>query len=188
MVELRRKATSIALQALEEADATGNSPERILDRILPQSGFAGEQYDKTRKIAFVVIRNREKRGVALQALYEIDMVGHDPETVLSQLIAESGLTGEYESFVRELVLGVIKDREKIDGIIREFAPAWPIDQISPVDRNILRLAIYEILLDNRVPVKVAINEAVELAKKFGGDNSSKFVNGVLGSVSAIAGR
>ncbi len=116
------------------------------------------------------------------------MVGHDPQTVLDQLIAESGLTGEYPGFVRELVLGVIKDREKIDGIIREFAPAWPIDQISLVDRNILRLAIYEILLDNRVPVKVAINEAVELAKKFGGDNSSKFVNGVLGSVSAIAGR
>jgi N utilization substance protein B len=131
---------------------------------------------------------RKARTVALQALYEVDAVGHDPETVLSQLIAESGLLGEYAEFVRELVLGVIKNREKIDGTIREFAPAWPIDQISLVDRNILRLAIHEILLDNRVPVKVAINEAVELAKKFGGDHSSKFVNGVLGSVSAIAGR
>ena len=131
---------------------------------------------------------RKARTVALQALYEVDAVGHDPETVLSQLIVESGLLGEYAEFVRELVLGVIKNREKIDGTIREFAPAWPIDQISLVDRNILRLAIHEILLDNRVPVKVAINEAVELAKKFGGDHSSKFVNGVLGSVSAIAGR
>lgn len=131
---------------------------------------------------------RKARTVALQALYEIDAVGHDPENVLTQLILESGLTGEYTEFVRELVLGVIKNREKIDGTIREFAPAWPIDQISLVDRNVLRLAIYEILLDNKVPMKVAINEAVELAKKFGGDHSSKFVNGVLGSVSAIAGR
>jgi N utilization substance protein B len=131
---------------------------------------------------------RKARTVALQALYEVDAVGHDPEKVLTQLIMESGLTGEYADFVRELVLGVINNREKIDGTIREFAPAWPLDQISLVDRNILRLAILEILLDNKVPVKVAINEAVELAKKFGGDHSSKFVNGVLGSVSAIAGR
>ncbi len=131
---------------------------------------------------------RKARTVALQALYEIDAVGHDPETVVNQLIAENGLTGEYADFVRDLVFGVIKNREKIDSIIKEFAPAWPIEQISLVDRNILRLAIYEILLDNKVPVKVAINEAVELAKKFGGDHSSKFVNGVLGSVSTIANR
>jgi N utilization substance protein B len=131
---------------------------------------------------------RKARTVALQSLYEVDAVGHDPENVLTQQILVSGLTGEYAEFVRQLVRGVIKNREKIDGTIREFAPAWPIDQISLVDRNILRLAISEILLDNKVPVKVAINEAVELAKKFGGDHSSKFVNGVLGSVSAIAGR
>ena len=131
---------------------------------------------------------RKARTVALQALYEVDAVGHDPDNVVTQLLIESGLTGEYTDFVRELVLGVINNREKIDGTIREFAPAWPLDQISLVDRNILRLAIQEILLDNKVPVKVAINEAVELAKKFGGDHSSKFVNGVLGSVSAIAGR
>jgi transcription antitermination protein NusB len=131
---------------------------------------------------------RKARQVALQALYEVDAVGHDPDNVVTQLILENGLTGEYAEFTRELVLGVIANREKIDGTIREFAPAWPLDQISLVDRNILRLAILEILLDNKVPVKVAINEAVELAKKFGGDHSSKFVNGVLGSVSAIAGR
>lgn len=131
---------------------------------------------------------RKARTVALQALYEVDAVGHDPEKVVTQLIIESGIAGEYADFVRELVMGVINNREKIDGTIREFAPAWPLGQISLVDRNILRLAILEILLDNKVPVKVAINEAVELAKKFGGDHSSKFVNGVLGSVSAIAGR
>jgi len=87
---------------------------------------------------------------------------------------------------RELVSGVIQNREQIDCNIQNFAPAWPVAQIPVVDRNILRLAIFEILLDNKVPVKVAINEAVDLAKMFGGDNSSKFVNGVLGSVSALA--
>ncbi|UCC91017.1 MAG: transcription antitermination factor NusB, partial [Dehalococcoidia bacterium] len=78
--------------------------------------------------------------------------------------------------------------EKIDQNIRRFAPAWPIEQIPVIDRNILRLAIFELLCDNKVPVKVAINEAVELAKRFGSDSSSKFVNGVLGSVSAHANR
>jgi transcription antitermination protein NusB len=131
---------------------------------------------------------RKARQVALQALYEIDSVGHEQEGVVTQLLVENELGGEYADFVRELVTGVIKNREKVDSIIKEYAPAWPLDQISLVDRNILRLAIYEILLDNRVPVKVAINEAIELAKKFGGDHSSKFVNGVLGSVSTIANR
>jgi len=84
-----------------------------------------------------------------------------------------------------LVLGVIKKKKEIDQYIRKFAPAWPVAQIPAVDRNILRLAIFEILLDNRVPVKVGINEAVELAKTFGSDSSPKFINGVLGSVSAL---
>jgi N utilization substance protein B len=82
----------------------------------------------------------------------------------------------------------IKHCSEADGNIRQFAPAWPVDQLSVIDRNILRLAISEILFDNRVTVKVAINEAVELAKKFGGEHSSKFINGVLGSVSALAKR
>ena len=77
---------------------------------------------------------------------------------------------------------------KIDKNIQSFAPAWPIEQIPVVDRNILRLAIFEILLDNKVTVKIAINEAVELAKTFGSDNSSKFVNGVLGSVSTLVAK
>ena len=131
---------------------------------------------------------RKGRSVALQALYEIDAVGHDPEAVLQQLLQDTQVGGENALFVRQLVTGVITNRERIDGIIKEYAPAWPINQISIVDRNILRLAIFEILIDNTVPVKVAINEAVELAKRFGGDHSSKFVNGVLGSVSTIANR
>ena len=131
---------------------------------------------------------RKARALALQALYEVDSVGHEMEAVVSRLLAGGGLSEENAAFTRELVSGVIQNREEIDYNIQSFAPAWPVEQIPVVDRNILRLAIFEILLDNKVPVKVAINEAVELAKTFGGDNSPKFVNGVLGSVSAIAGR
>ena len=128
---------------------------------------------------------RKARGLALQALYEIDSVGHEMARVLTRLLSNGELSEENNAFVRELVSGVIQNKEKIDINIKNFAPAWPIEQIPVVDRNILRLAIFEILLNNKVPVKVAINEAVELAKTFGSDNSSRFVNGVLGSVSAL---
>lgn len=131
---------------------------------------------------------RKARVIALQVLYEVDSVGHDVETALTHLLAEGRLPEENAAFARELVSGVIQNKEKIDQHIKNFAPAWPVEQIPLVDRNILRLAIFEILLDNNVPVKVAINEAVELAKMFGSDNSPKFVNGVLGSVSALATR
>jgi N utilization substance protein B len=128
------------------------------------------------------------RAIALQALYEVDSVGHDMEGALACPLANGGLSGESAVYVGELVREVLKNREEIDQHIINFAPAWPIEQIPVVDRNILRLAIFEILLDNRVPVKVAINEAVELAKTFGSDSSPRFVNGVLGSVSALARR
>ncbi len=131
---------------------------------------------------------RKARTLALQALYEIDTVGHEAEGVVTRLLAKARLSKENAAFTGELVSGVVQNKERIDRNIRSFAPAWPIEQIPAVDRNILRLAIFEILLDNKVPVKVAINEAVELAKTFGSENSSKFVNGVLGSVSAVASR
>ncbi len=131
---------------------------------------------------------RKARALALQALYEIDTVGHEEGGVVTRLLAGVGLSEENVAFTRELVSGVVQNKEKIDHNIKSFAPAWPIEQIPAVDRNILRLAIFEILLDNKVPVKVAINEAVELAKTFGSESSSKFVNGVLGSVSAVASR
>ncbi len=99
------------------------------------------------------------------------------------LLLEAGLSPESNAFVRELVGGVVQNKDRLDQSIQKFAPAWPIEQIPVVDRNILRLAIFEVLLDNRVPVKVAINEAVELAKTFGSDSTARFVNGVLGSVS-----
>lgn len=107
---------------------------------------------------------------------------------MDRLLEEEKIKGENAEFVRETVRGVVRYREKLDAHIQRFAPAWPVAQIAIIDRNILRLAIYEILLDNKIPMKVAINEAVELAKSFGGDSSPRFINGVLGAVSALANR
>ena len=128
---------------------------------------------------------RRARIVALQALYETDSVGHEAELAISRLLEGERLAEANSAFARELVTGVISNKDKIDQNIKRFAPAWPIEQIPTVDRNILRLAIFELLFDKKVPVKVAINEAVELAKRFGSDSSPKFVNGVLGSVSSL---
>ena len=134
-------------------------------------------------------RPRHKaRATALQALYEIDSVGRDPASVVERLTGEAGLSEENASFAAELVNGVAARRAELDEQIRTYAPAWPVDQIAVIDRNVLRLAIFEILFDNKVPVKVAVSEAVELAKSFGSETSGKFVNGVLGSVSAHAER
>jgi N utilization substance protein B len=134
----------------------------------------------------VVRQRRKARGVALQALYEIDAAGHSAGEVTKRLLAGEKMLGENAGFVRDLVTGVVGNKEKIDQQIKNFASAWPLEQIPAIDRNILRLAIFEILIDNKVPIKVAINEAVELAKTFGSENSAKFINGVLGSVSALA--
>jgi N utilization substance protein B len=126
--------------------------------------------------------------LALQALYEVDSVARRPEIVIERLLTEADLSQEISEFSRDLVSGTAKNRDEIDRSIQKFAPAWPVEQLAIVDRNILRLAIFEILFDNKVPVKVVVNEAVELAKTFGSESSAKFINGVLGSVSAIADR
>lgn len=131
---------------------------------------------------------RKSRIIALQALFEVDRAGHDPEETLDRLVEEASLPEEGALFARELVGGVLRNRERIDSTIQAYAPAWPVAQLAAIDRNILRLAIFEILLNNKVPVRAAINEAVELAKTFGSENSSRFVNGVLGTVSGQLGR
>jgi len=128
------------------------------------------------------------RIIALQALYEVDSVARRPGTVVERLLSEADLSEENSAFVRELVDGTVLNKDEIDGNIQRFAPAWPVEQIAMVDRNILRLAIFEILFDNKVPVKVAVNEAVEIAKTFGSENSARFINGVLGSVSTLTSR
>jgi N utilization substance protein B len=127
---------------------------------------------------------RKARIAALQILYEIDCTSHETEGVLLRWLQETTLPVELHEFIQMLIRGVTVNSKEIDKTIARFAPLFPIAQISPIDRNILRLAIFEMLFDNKVPAKAAINEAIELAKKFGTDKSPKFINGVLGSIIA----
>ena len=128
------------------------------------------------------------RIVALQTLYEQDFRREcgDNSFLLAEVLARN--IGRYEEtiddkeFIEKLVDGVSKRESELDGIIRPLAPEWPIEQIARMDRTILRIGVYELNFEKGVPPKVVINEAVELAKAFGGENSSKFINGVLGSV------
>ena len=127
------------------------------------------------------------RSVALQSLFEWDFRGgHDAEipAIIVRNSSEFAPGMTDKSFTEALMKGVIAKQKDIDNIIEKAAPDWPIDKISPIDRNVLRLGLYELLFSDRdeVPAKVAINEAIELAKTFGGDTSGRFVNGVLGAV------
>jgi len=131
---------------------------------------------------------RRARETAFKALYEGDVARHDPLQALERLAEEEALPPEIAGYSRELVEGVLKKQRQLDAVLKRLAPAFPLKQLSPVDRNILRIALWEVMHHGSVPLKVAINEAVELAKTFGSDTSPRFVNGVLGSVSAIAGR
>jgi N utilization substance protein B len=120
--------------------------------------------------------------IAMQTLFEYDFRdGADVEEIKSRNINEYNDATDSE-FVVKLVDGTLKSTESIDEEIKAAAPEWPLDQISLIDKSILRLAIYELKYENDVPAKVVINEAVELGKQFGGENSSKFINGVLGTV------
>jgi transcription antitermination protein NusB len=122
------------------------------------------------------------RGVALQALYEIDLVAHTPGQVLQERLAEENQSEELQDFSRKILFGILPLRELLDVVISRYAPEWPLDQIAAVDRNILRIAVWEFAGAQETPVKVAINEAVELAKFYGSDSAPRFVNGVLGSL------
>ncbi|MCK5589799.1 MAG: transcription antitermination factor NusB [Dehalococcoidales bacterium] len=124
---------------------------------------------------------RKARIAALQTLYEIDCTEHKAEDAVTHSTTEQSLSQEAISFTEKLVQGVLKNKSKIDEVIGRFAPSFPVAQMSVIDRNILRVAIFEILMDN-TPVKVAINEAIELAKIFGSDSSPRLINGVLGSI------
>jgi N utilization substance protein B len=126
---------------------------------------------------------RRARSLALQVLYETDSVGHPPEEVLTRQIDEDGtLSRDAQEFLQRVVLGTIEASPQLDVLIAECAPEWPVNQLAVVDRNILRLALWEFAASNETPLKVAINEAVELAKAFGSDSSPRFVNGVLGTL------
>jgi N utilization substance protein B len=124
----------------------------------------------------------QARIAALQVLYEIDCAGHAPELVLEQRLAEAQLSKATEAFVQHLVNGTLQHQDVLDLFIHRHAPEWPLEQMAYIDRNILRMAIFEFAVDGQTPIKVAINEAVELAKAFGSDSAPRFVNGVLGTL------
>jgi len=127
------------------------------------------------------------RSIAMQSLYEWDFYGKKPEDldeIVKKNIKEFGVGLKDDKFIWKLIKGVVKHLSQIDKIIEKAAPEWPINQITIIDRNVLRIGLYELLYEDKaeVPPKVAINEAIELAKSFGGESSGRFINGVLGTV------
>jgi N utilization substance protein B len=129
------------------------------------------------------MKSRTKaRSIALQALYEIDLSGHAPGAVLVERFEESPMDESLTEFARQIVLGVLEMSDRLDTFIAQHAPEWPLDQVAVIDRNILRIALWEFAIHESTPIKVAINEAIELAKLYGSDSTPRFVNGVLGSL------
>ncbi len=129
------------------------------------------------------MKSRTKaRGIALQVLFEFDLTGHPVGEILESRLADENLDDNLQSFLRSIILGVVPIIDQLDKIVSEHAPEWPLDQVAVIDRNILRIALWEFAVAQITPIKVAINEAIELAKIYGSDSSSRFVNGVLGSL------
>jgi N utilization substance protein B len=124
----------------------------------------------------------QARIATLQALYEIDCAHHAPAAVLERRLAAVSLPPAAAAFSHRLVNGVLEHQDVLDVFIHRYAPEWPLDQMAYIDRNILRMAIFEFAVDGQTPVKVAINEAIELAKAFGSDSAPRFINGVLGTL------
>ncbi len=124
------------------------------------------------------------RTIVLQSLYEWDFNQRqkEPTAILKFNWKEFAPEFEDGNFSTNLISGVVTHLDEIDKLITKYAPQWPLEQITTVDRNVLRMGIYELKYDQEIPPKVAINEAIELAKTFGGESSGKFVNGVLGSI------
>jgi N utilization substance protein B len=124
------------------------------------------------------------RSVALQALYEIDLTGHPSGEVLEERLQDAELDEKLADFSRQIVFGILPLMSRLDAFIAQHAPEWPLDQVAIIDRNILRIALWEVAVSDQTPIKVAINEAVELAKVYGSDSTPRFVNGVLGSLAS----
>lgn len=127
-------------------------------------------------------QSRKAREIALKALYEGDTAKHNPQHSIERLLKQEANSRGQRELARNLIHGVMTNLEYIDVVIGELAPTWPVKQISAVDRNVLRIAIYEIQHGQSTPPKVAINEAIELAKTYGAANSPQFVNGALGEL------
>ena len=132
-------------------------------------------------------RRHHARELALKVLFQLEGTGDDPEEVLRYHASEGGAGEDVTNFARQLVDGVLANQEKLDSILSATSEHWRLEQMAKVDRTILRIAVYEIAVDRKVPTKAAINESIELAKTFSGDEAGRFVNGVLGRVAATAG-
>jgi len=128
---------------------------------------------------------RRARRVVLETLYEYDIADHAPSEVLERRLEDNPMERAGLDFTTFLVQGVVEYQTHIDMLIARYAPEWPLDQMAVIDRNILRIAIFEFLISEQTPVKVAINEAVELAKTYGSDSAPRFVNGVLGTLADL---
>ena len=126
---------------------------------------------------------RKARSLALQVLYELDTTRHSAEEVLARLVYDETVDEQTYDFVSALVYGVLEHRRQFDSTISRHAPSFPVDTMAVVDRNIIRLALYEMLYQVDTPEKVSINEAIELAKEYGADSSPRLVNGILGAAS-----
>src|SRR5687767_8548168 len=122
------------------------------------------------------------RALALQVLYEVDIANHVPGEVFTARLEETPLTEELSEFARQIIFGILPIANELDQLIAKYAPEWPMDQIAAIDRNILRMALWEFAVFHETPIKVAINEAVELAKHYGSDSAPRFINGVLGAL------
>ena len=122
------------------------------------------------------------RSLALQVLYEVDIANHPPADIYRLRLEDNPLPDDGADFARQIIFGVLPLTGTLDQIIARYAPEWPLDQIAAIDRNILRMALWEFAVYHDTPIKVAINEAVELAKQFGSDSAPRFINGVLGSL------
>lgn len=122
------------------------------------------------------------RSLALQVLYEVDLANHPPVEVFQSRLEDTPLSDELAEFARQIVFGVLPHIQDLDFLIAKYAPEWPLDQVAAIDRNILRMAFWEFAVQRETPIKVAINEAVELAKQFGSDSAPRFINGVLGAL------
>jgi N utilization substance protein B len=122
------------------------------------------------------------RSLALQVLYEVDIANHPPGEIYQLRLEENPLPDDVAEFARQIIFGVLPIESTLDHLIAKYAPEWPLDQIAAIDRNILRMALWEFAVYGETPLKVAINEAVELAKLYGSDSAPRFVNGVLGAL------
>ncbi len=127
------------------------------------------------------MKSRTKaRSISLQVLYEVDISGHKPGKVLDDHLHLLKMDQAHLQFISHIVMGVMNYKDQLDEFIADFAPEWPLDQVAYIDRNLLRIALWEIAVYQKTPVKVVINEAVELAKVYGSEGSPRFINGVLG--------